>query len=575
MRVSVVQVVAGLALLGVAAYVLLVNHLLRDVESYSGAVVSSANLSCQVFLPIEGQSKPAYYRSTRFDHGSMIGPCTFKGHELYGAGLWRQPHDPSWTESGVGLASEFGCGDDGSACGASPASYGWAQPAQDPAPEEEQGSKALGSVVSNGVLGFDTALPGGAFLKIGVGALLKGSCPACADSSGDSSGQATYEPYHFNSPYKFASSASDDANMPTTSDSVSPEWVVVSSRADAVVMEQTATLDQSAISGGGSGSSSSSSSSSSSGESGSKKLPLLGYKLRKTVRVDGATLFVESELTNLGDEPFATPFYSHHFFNVDDQPIGPGYSLALLGLEAMNASYLEPGVGTGGVQGWAQPFASVAELEAGGARVRMSELVLGGDTKLKAEYRLHGGPGAGRGVGNAFELAHSIGVKVREEVVAGGAGGGGGTFSSSASSVGGGGDSAAPELFAYNLYAERGTLSPEPMFLLGPLAHGEKIAWTQRLDFSQPDDDDDGDADAREGATGARAGSGAASKSLLQPLRLPLLLLLGGLVLALGAALGVPGCGAAAGLTVKGEAAKAPLSFFWSRHSYATISDEP
>ena len=37
-------------------------------------------------------------------------------HELYGANLWRAPHNPFWPESGVGLASEFGVGDDGDFC---------------------------------------------------------------------------------------------------------------------------------------------------------------------------------------------------------------------------------------------------------------------------------------------------------------------------------------------------------------------------------------------------------------------------------------------------------------------------
>jgi hypothetical protein len=95
--------------------------------------------------------------------------------ELYGTELWRTPHNPYWPESGVGLASEFGVGDDGANCDLR---CGW-----DGVDD-----------VTNGLLGYKEAALGESFLKIGVGEFIKGSCPAC-DFTGD---------YKFNSPYQFA-----------------------------------------------------------------------------------------------------------------------------------------------------------------------------------------------------------------------------------------------------------------------------------------------------------------------------------------------------------------------------------
>eukprot|EP00536_Pseudo-nitzschia_multiseries_P014567 jgi/Psemu1/152869/gw1.726.11.1 len=96
-------------------------------------------------------------------------------HILYGKKQWRLPHDPYWTESGIGLASEFGVGTDGALCNFM---CGW----------DKQNE------VTNGVLGYQEAKSGESFLKIGVGELIKGSCSTC-DSAED---------YKYSSPYRFA-----------------------------------------------------------------------------------------------------------------------------------------------------------------------------------------------------------------------------------------------------------------------------------------------------------------------------------------------------------------------------------
>ncbi|MGK3752787.1 MAG: hypothetical protein ACI8RD_005093 [Bacillariaceae sp.] len=168
--------------------IIIPNKVVDALESFFANVTLTANngdLSAVIYLP--SGLKPddrTYYASTRFDWSSMIGSITRtttnplgekETHSLYGTKQWRLPHDPYWPESGVGLASEFGVGDDGSLCNFM---CGWDQTNE----------------VTNGVLGYQEAKNGDSFLKIGVGELIKGSCSTC-DSAED---------YKFNSPYKFA-----------------------------------------------------------------------------------------------------------------------------------------------------------------------------------------------------------------------------------------------------------------------------------------------------------------------------------------------------------------------------------
>mmetsp|Transcript_26173 Transcript_26173/g.44670 ORF Transcript_26173/g.44670 Transcript_26173/m.44670 type:complete len:512 (-) Transcript_26173:96-1631(-) len=328
--------------------------------------------------------------------------------------------------------------------------------------------------ISNGVLGYESALPGEPFLKIGVGALLKGSCPACTENWGSA------DPYHFNSPYAFAR----DHGWLQDNATLSTEWAVLSPSSKAeeakrvVVMEQTVVLDPSKKKGQGRVRSGSSSSS---GSTGSK----LGYRLRKTVRVEGSVLTVTSELTNLGEQPFTTPFYSHHLFSVDGIAIGKGYTAVLQGLPP-TSSFAEPGVAlnqtTGKFDaGWAAPLKSVATVTGGGTVTMAREPSLlpdGSSEKVKAEFQLGGGASP---ISNAFSLSYapsgggaSSGVAVSEEVL----GSGHLPFSTRRNDP-------PPELLAYNIYIERGTLSPEPVFLVGPLGAGGSATWVQRLTFSQ------------------------------------------------------------------------------------------
>eukprot|EP00957_Ditylum_brightwellii_P008516 646046-Ditylum_brightwellii.AAC.1 len=154
--------------------------------TYTNITISSLSkdLSVTVFLPPSATSNSNndaasdyYYESTRFEYGSMIGPIHFlrhvphhhhhhHGHKkkdkkemvtFYGPNLWRVPHDSTWTESGIGLASEFGFGDDGSYChiygnnddddSSTSCATSWFQST----PESQK------KIIINGILGYEEA----------------------------------------------------------------------------------------------------------------------------------------------------------------------------------------------------------------------------------------------------------------------------------------------------------------------------------------------------------------------------------------------------------------------------------
>lgn len=123
------------------------------ILAYPVVTLKSENLEVTVFTPPTQEAEKAYYTSTRFDWGTMVGDVKFGQHVLFPSDFWSMPHDPQRSDAGVGIASEFGCGEPCTTCGA-----GW-------------GAHEAGA--TNGVLGFEEAAEGEPFLKIGVGKLLK------------------------------------------------------------------------------------------------------------------------------------------------------------------------------------------------------------------------------------------------------------------------------------------------------------------------------------------------------------------------------------------------------------------
>lgn len=377
--------------------VLLFLLLIPSVSCYPNVTLTSGELSVTVYLPrsLSSDGEQVFYESTRFDHSSMIGSIrrkksrssaaesrTPRVHEVYGANLWRSPHNPFWPESGVGLASEFGVGDDGDFCTYRCGWYGV-------------------NNVTNGVLGYQEARHGETFLKIGVGELVKGTCQSCDIT----------DVYRFNSPYQFASL---------------PLWSMNQPSVDRLILEHEA------------------------------HLKTFGYRLRKEILLAGDTLLVTTTLTNLGVQPFATAWYSHHFFNCDDTPIGPGYEVNLDLEQRGDKLYDEPGF----LAGWSTELTNYATVTptVGSVNIEMKRSIEPGK-RIKAEFRRDDK------TEGAFTL-NACGTSIREDM---------------------------PDvhrlpidpvsMYAFNLYMERDTLSPEPQLLI-QLESSHSKTWTQRLVFS-------------------------------------------------------------------------------------------
>lgn len=242
---------------------------------------------------------------------------------------------------------------------------------------------------------IDEATNGEPFLKIGVGALIKGSCPAC-DSTDN---------YRFNSPYEFAER---------------PQWRIIKSDRNLLSMEHEAIVKH------------------------------YGYRLHRDIVIDRNVLAVTSILTNRGTKAFQTAHYSHNFFTCDGIPIREGYSLEMDMSGDKNPLYEEPGV----IGSWAMPLQNFARV--GRHKDHVSVDVarpLEDDTRIKAEFVKDK---ASKG---SYSLS-GCGVSVTSEL---------------------------PEvqsgellMYAYNLYMEQGTFSPEPQILI-QLEPGASTSWTQRL----------------------------------------------------------------------------------------------
>jgi hypothetical protein len=367
--------------------------------SYLNATLTSmgGDLSVTVFLPKSiNASENAFYESSRFEHGSMIGAIRkvirdsagnpTSVHTMYGPDLWRNPHDSHWPESGVGLASEFGAGEDGPLCNLR---CGW------------PGANS----VTNGLLGYKEARPGEPFIKIGVGVLVKGMCVACD----------TYENYLFNSPYAFVEQ---------------PIWTLQRPQNNTIILENGALLHSKS---------------------------LFGYHLRKEISLNENVLSVKSTLTNWGEAAFTTPWYSHHFFSCDGQPIGPGYEVDLFLKPTPTGTNMESLYDEPGLLWWSTPirnYAKLSSLNGTAIAVEIKHEVEDGK-RIKVEFHKDD-------TTDGSFILKGCGLSITEQIP---------EVADPSSGV---------IMYSFGLYMERTTLSPEP-FLLLHLEPGKSISWTQVL----------------------------------------------------------------------------------------------
>lgn len=197
--------------------------------------ITNGTITATVYLP---DADAGYYRGTRFDWAGVIGKLDYRGHTFYG---------PWFTKTDATVRDFVNDGVDVTA-GIHTAMTG---------PAEEFS-----------VLGFDEAASGGAFVKIGVGALRK---PA------DGSAYSAYKAYEY-----------ADAGKRT-----------VATRADSVDFTHE-------LADGGSG---------------------YGYAYSKSVRLSAGRpeLVITHRLVNRGKKAIAGTVYNHNFLVLDGQTPGPDF----------------------------------------------------------------------------------------------------------------------------------------------------------------------------------------------------------------------------------------------------------
>jgi hypothetical protein len=185
------------------------------------ARLSNGKLTAVVYLP---DQEHGFYRGSRFDWAGIVGCAALDGHTFFGE--WFNHYDPMGNDAVTGPAEEF----------------------RHPSSE----------------LGYEEAMPGGLFVKIGVGVLRR------LNSS----------PYSFGAPYPIVDHG---------------RWTVKVHRRSIVFRQEL----HSSIG--------------------------YAYRYEKILSLDknGAVLGLEHHLKNLGTKPIETFVYDHDFYMLDGKTTGP------------------------------------------------------------------------------------------------------------------------------------------------------------------------------------------------------------------------------------------------------------
>ena len=161
---------------------------------------------------------------------------------------------------------------------------------------------------------------------------------------------------------------------------------------------------------------------------------------------------VNTEITNTGEHAFRTPFYSHHFLNVNRRPTGPPLEVSM-DLDLRN--YTEPLAPKPSIpkKDWSEPLTGYFAVGERGGWLRATRPV-GNNSRLKAVFARPPGRSSGRwAVRSPGEVSMDVNL-------------------------------AGPlPLYAYNLYVEERTLSPEPIHVV-QLRPGESANFTHTVALS-------------------------------------------------------------------------------------------
>lgn len=190
---------------------------------YPEAIISNGHIEAKLYLP---DANTGFYRATRFDWAGVVSSLKYKDHEYFGQ--WYAKHDPKVHDAIQGPAEAF-----------------------DP-------------------IGYESAKPGGTFIKIGVGSLKK----------------INTNPYRFSSPFEIVNGG---------------EWKVKKKKNRVEFIHEL--HDESGY----------------------------AYIYKKTLRLSNnkPELILEHSIKNLGKHPIETSTFNHNFFVIDNQPTGPDFTIKL------------------------------------------------------------------------------------------------------------------------------------------------------------------------------------------------------------------------------------------------------
>lgn len=200
-----------------------VDHNNKEVnlDKYPSTVISNKEIEMKIYLP---DSEKGLYRTTRFDWSGLIGSVKYKGHEYFG--YWKKTHDPFFHEDLLGPAEGY----------------------------------------INPGLGYEEALPGEEFIRIGVGIIEK----------------ANEDEYNWMGSYKIL----DHGNW---SIDKGDDWLTFTHKINS--------------------------------KNG------YGYNYQKTIRLKNNGFTIEHKLSNTGIKTIETDQFNHNFFRIDGEPTGPAFSI--------------------------------------------------------------------------------------------------------------------------------------------------------------------------------------------------------------------------------------------------------
>ncbi|MCW5979908.1 MAG: hypothetical protein KIT09_17640 [Bryobacteraceae bacterium] len=192
-------------------------------EDFPQAEISNRVARARLYLPDPAKG---YYRGTRFDWSGVISSLQYKGREYFG--VWFERHDPSIHDAITGPVEEF----------------------------RTNGSS----------LGYEEAAPGGAFVRIGVGAVRKPE-------------EKGYRGFHT---YEILDHGGWKVRK-------GREWIEFTHRLD--------------------------------GPNGYSYV----YAKRVSLAKNAPELTIAHKLKNIGEKVIETDQYNHNFFVIDKQPSGPDF----------------------------------------------------------------------------------------------------------------------------------------------------------------------------------------------------------------------------------------------------------